>query len=154
MAIKLWAPFSAFTSLEREMQDVMSRFQTRPFFEGFEWKPATDVYQEDDTLVVHAEIPGINAEDIDISIEEGVLHISGEKTTEKEITEEHRYLRECRYGSFRRDVMLPQGVDPDAVRADYDSGILMVRIPLPAEVVEPKPVKVAVHVSEPVGSES
>lgn len=154
MAIKRWAPFSAFTSLEREMQDVMSRFQGRPFFEGFEWRPATDVFEEEGTLFVRAEIPGMEVDDIDIRLEDNVLRVSGEKKFEKEISEDNRYLRECRYGSFRREVMLPEGVDPDAVQADYDNGILTIRVPLPTEVIEPKSIKVTVRAAEPVGSES
>ena len=92
MAISRWAPSSAFTSLEREMQDMRSRFHTRPFIEGFEWKPSTDVYEEEGKLLVRTEIPGIDpSEELTIEVEENVLHIKGEKTMEKEISEDNRY---------------------------------------------------------------
>ncbi len=147
MTITRWAPFSAFTSLEREMQDMMSRFHTRPFVEGFEWRPSTDVYEEEGNLFVRTEIPGIDPfEELTIEVEENVLHIKGEKSMEKEISEDNRYLRECRYGTFHRDVMLPEGVDADKIRADYDNGILTVVVPMPDEqLAEPRAVKVEVR---------
>lgn len=147
MAISRWAPFSAFTSLEREMQDMMSRFHTRPLIEGFEWKPSTDVYEEDGSLLVRTEIPGIDpSKELTIEVEENVLHIKGEKATEKEISEDSRYLRECSYGTFHRNVMLPEGVDVDEIRADYDNGILTVTVPMPDDqIAEPRTVKVEVH---------
>jgi HSP20 family protein len=150
MAITRWAPFSAFTSLEREMQDMMSRFHTRPFLEGFEWRPTTDVYEEEGKLIVRSEIPGMDLEDIEIKVEDNVLHISGEKKLEKEVSEDDRYVRECRFGTFRRDVMLPEGVDVDRIHADYDNGVLMVRVPLPTEVAKPRPVRIPVEVPETV----
>jgi HSP20 family protein len=116
------------------MQDMMSRFHTRPFIEGFEWRPSTDVYEEEGSLLVRTEIPGINpSEELTIEVEENILHIKGEKTMEKEISEDNRYLREYRYGTFRRDLMLPEGVDADKIRANYDNGILTVMVPMPDE---------------------
>jgi HSP20 family protein len=134
------------------MQDMMSRFHTRPFIEGFEWRPSTDVYEEEGKLLVRTEIPGIDpSEELTIEVEENVLHIMGEKTLEKEISEDNRYLRECRYGTFRRDVMLPEGVDADKIRANYDNGILTVMVPMPDEkIVEPRTVKVEVRTATTV----
>lgn len=145
-----WAPFSAFTSLERELQSMLDRFSPRPWIEGFGWKPFTDVFREDGELIVRAELPGIDIEkDLNIDVEENVLHIRGEKSEEKEIKEEHRYMRECQYGTFQRDVVLPQGVDPDSIRATYEDGVLMVRMPIPEEKKEePKAYKVEVRVPE------
>ncbi len=131
---------------------MMSRFQPRPFIEGFEWRPSTDVYEEEGKLLVRTEIPGIDpSEELTIEVEENVLHIMGEKTLEKEISEDNRYLRECRYGTFRRDVMLPEGVDADKIRANYDNGILTVMVPMPDEkIVEPRTVKVEVRTATTV----
>jgi len=154
MAITRWAPFSAFTSLEREMHDVMSRLSGRPLFEGFDWRPATDAYEEEGRLVVRTEIPGIAAEDIDVKVEEGVLLIMGEKRADREVKEEDRYMRECRYGSFRRELMLPEGVDPDGIIARYENGILTVQVPLPVEKTEPKPVKIEVRAPGLVATDS
>ncbi len=151
MAIVRWAPFSAFTSLQREMQEMLDRLATRPVFEGFDFRPLTDVYREGETLLVRAEVPGMDAESLDIELEGNVLHIRGEKTFDREIEEKDRYLRECRFGSFRRDVMLPEGVEAEAIKAEYDAGVLMLRIPLPAEIVEEdRKVKIPISITEPV----
>lgn len=149
MAIVRWAPFSAFTSVERELQDMLDRLSVRPAAESFTWKPATDVYRENGKLVVRAELPGIDPETgLKIDVEGNVLHIEGERNFEREIDDEHRYLRELRYGSFRRDLMLPDGVDTKAISATYDQGILTVEVPLPAEAVE-ETKKVTVQVKTP-----
>jgi HSP20 family protein len=133
MAIVRWAPFTAFTSLEREMQDMLDRFGTES--KEFPWKPSMDVYRENGTLVLRAELPGIDPEtDLTIDVEDNVLHIRGEKTFERELDETTRFIKERRFGSFRRDLMLPEGVDPGAVTASYEKGILTVEVPLPAEV--------------------
>lgn len=148
MAIRRWAPFSAFTSLEREMQDMLDRFTPRAWSGDFEWRPRTDMYREDGDLVVRAEIPGIDpTEGLNVEVEKNVLHITGEKRTDTEVDDDDRYLRECHYGSFRRDVLLPEGVSADDITATVDHGVLMVRVPLPSEAEEeaqPKAIKVDV----------
>lgn len=142
MAITRWAPFSAFSSLEREMQSLERELHSLlgrvpPAFGEVAWRPDMDVYREENTLVVRTELPGIDpAEHLDIDVKDNVLHIRGHKKVEKEIDEEDRYIRECRFGSFERDVLLPEGVDPDAVGAVYENGILTVRVPLPEVEVE------------------
>jgi HSP20 family protein len=130
MAITRWAPFSTLSSLEREMRDIFDRIGGAT---EFEWSPSTDVYREDGDLVVRAEIPGIDADGVSVEMEGNVLHISGEKTEKTEIDEEDRYLRECHYGSFRRDVLLPETVSKEAVKASFVNGVLTVRVSLPTE---------------------
>ncbi len=141
MAILRWAPFSAFTALERQMREVLDRFETRPSIEGFVWKPATDVYREDGTIIIRSGLPGIDPGEVDIEVEGNLLRISGEKRVARETSEKDRFLRECRYGSYRREVVLPEGVDPDAIVANFDNGVLTVRVPLPVEVAEEAPKK-------------
>jgi HSP20 family protein len=103
----------------------------------FEFRPTTDIVRENGTLVVTAELPGIDAgKDVQIMLEGDVLVIKGEKTAEKELTNEDRYLHERHFGSFERRVPLPDGVDADSIVATYDKGVLTVRVALPAEKVE------------------
>lgn len=148
MAITRWAPFSAFTSLEREMQDMLDRFALRPWSGEFAWRPTTDVYRQDGELVVRAEIPGIEPDGLEVEIEGNVLHVTGEKKQEKNVEKEHLYLHESHFGSFRRDVVLPDGVDVDAITATLDNGVLMVRIPVPPEAAEEPPTtKIAVEIA-------
>jgi len=150
MAIAKWAPFSAFTSLEQEMQTLLDRIGARPWLEGFGWKPDADIYREEGILVVQAELPGIEPDaDLDITIESNVLQIKGEKTESHEIKEADRYVSERRFGSFRRSVMLPEGVDPAAVSAEYDNGVLTVRVTLPETPAEGEPHKTRVDVAVP-----
>ena len=153
MAIKKWAPFSAFTELEQEMHSLLDRVGARPWLEGFGWKPETDIYRDNGTLVVQAELPGLDpAEDLEIDVEENVLQIKGTKSESKEVSETDQYVTERRYGSFRRSVMLPNGVDPAAVSAVYDNGILTVRVPLPEDSTEEETRKVHVDVAVESGS--
>jgi len=133
MAIMRWAPFGALGSFEREMQDILDRFAPWRWTEEPVWMPATDMYREDGKLVIRTELPGVDPKAIDVEIEGSTLHIRGEKRHEQEVTGADRYLYECRYGSFRRDVPLPEGVDPEVIEAAFDKGILTVRIALPEE---------------------
>jgi HSP20 family protein len=151
MAIKVWAPFSAFTSLEQEMQSLLNRIGARPWMEGFGWKPDTDIFRDDGYLVVQAELPGIDPSDgISVHIEDGVLRIAGEKSEATGVSEGDRYITERRFGSFHRSVMLPDGVDAAAVTAAFYNGLLTVRVPLPE--IPPgetgngrTPIEIAVH---------
>lgn len=94
---------------------------------------AVEEFSEDGTLVVRAEIPGIDPEhDIEITVSDGVLRVSAERTEEKEKEGRHFHRRELRYGSFARSIPLPEGIDEDKVVASYRDGILEVRVPLPA----------------------
>ncbi len=88
---------------------------------------------EDETLVVRAELPGVDPEkDIDVSVSDGILHIGATRSEREEEKKDKSYRSEFRYGSFQRDLTLPQGVDGKSVTAQYKDGILEVRVPWPA----------------------
>jgi HSP20 family protein len=132
MLLKRWSPF--IDSDFRFVTPWVDRF----FGEvgnGFTWRPFTDMYKENGDLVVKAELPGIDPEkDLKISIEADVLVIHGEKTVEKEVTEKDRYLMERSFGNFDRRIPLPEGVDPNKLSAQYEKGVLTVKVPLPTQV--------------------
>ena len=107
-----------------------------------EWAPAVDVLQRDGDLVVRAELPGVRPEDVDITLENRVLTISGERREEQEEQRGGYYVRERRHGSFRRSMTLPEGVDEDRVRARYDNGVLEVTIEGAAAAREPRRIQV------------
>jgi HSP20 family protein len=91
-------------------------------------------FTKDGTLVIRAELPGIDPEkDVEITVEGGMLNITAERREETEKTERDFHRRELRYGSFARGIPLPEGVDEKAVEASYKDGILEVRVPLPTE---------------------
>lgn len=128
MELKTWTPL---LDLEREMRSAFSRYWPAEMGEGMV-RVTADMHREDDKLVVTLEMPGIDPEkDIDVSVEGDALIIKGEKSDEREVNEDDRYLHERRYGRFERTMMLPDGVDPESVSASYDKGVLTIEVPIP-----------------------
>ena len=111
------------------------------------WSPAIDVIQEDEDLVVRAELPGAKPEDVDITVHNGVLTISGKLEEEREEERSGYLVRERRSGSFRRSLQLPQDVDEDQIKANFENGVLEVKIPGAAAIQEPK----RIQIGEPIG---
>jgi HSP20 family protein len=111
---------------------------------GFE-SMGVEEFTEDGTLVVRVELAGIDPDkDVEVSVEDDVLHISAERR-EEEKTEERNYVhQEFRYGSFHRDLPLPRGTTQADVKASYKDGILEVRVPAPAEESAPASVKIPI----------
>jgi HSP20 family protein len=133
MELKVWTPF---LDLDKEFR--LFDFP-RLISEGrdFPIRPSVDIVRKNGDMVVTAELPGLDPEkDIEITVDGSVLSIKGEKTEEKEISEDDRYMHERSYGKFQRRISLPGGVSPDKVTADYDKGILTVHVGLPKEKAE------------------
>ena len=108
------------------------------------WMPPVDIYQTGEhELVLKAELPDMSREEIDISVENFVLTIKGEKKFANDVKEEQYHHVERRYGTFSRSFSLPQTVDPNKVSADYKQGVLTVRLPL-REEAKPRQIKVDV----------
>ena len=95
------------------------------------WSPVTDVREDENGLNVSVELPGLSTDDVSVSVENGILSISGEKkkVTEEEDSEGIRHLAERRYGSFERTFRLPRGVDSEKVKAKFNNGLLNIDIP-------------------------
>src|ERR687897_1558571 len=106
------------------------------------WSPAIDVIQEDEDLVVRAELPGAKPEDVDITVHNGVLTISGKLEKEREEERSGYLVRERRSGSFRRSLQLPQDVDEDQIKANFENGVMEVKIPGAAVAQEPKRIQI------------
>jgi HSP20 family protein len=108
------------------------------------WMPAVDIFNTDThELVLKAELPDMSRDDIDISIENFVLTIKGEKKASTDVKDEQYHHNERRYGSFSRSFSLPQTVDSNRVSAEYKNGVLTVRLPL-REEAKPRSIKVDV----------
>ena len=88
-----------------------------------------DVVEEDDNILVHASVPGVGPEDIQVSVENGVLTIEGETTTEREDKEGSYLVRERRSGKYRRALRLPDTVDAEKAESHYENGVLTVKFP-------------------------
>ena len=107
-----------------------------------EWAPAIDVVTEDGDLVIRAELPGVKQEDVDITLQDNVLTVSGERKAEQEEERGGYYVRERRYGSFSRSLTVPEGVDESKIHARYENGVLEVTVEGAAQVQEPKRIQI------------
>jgi HSP20 family protein len=138
-----WEPFrDLFT-----MQDRMSRlFQDMGREEAITtgaFIPPVDIYEDEQSIVLKLEVPGIEEKDLDIRVENNVLMVRGERKFEQEEKEENFHRVERRYGSFTRQFTLPNTVDTDNVQADLHNGVLRLRLAKRAEA-KPKQIKVGV----------
>ena len=106
------------------------------------WNIALDVAETEDNYFVKATIPGVNVEDIEITLEDDVLMLKGEIQKEEDVEEAKYHLRERRYGNFSRSIRFPMAVNGDAVEATYSNGILSLHIPK-AEAVKPKRITIS-----------
>jgi HSP20 family protein len=93
------------------------------------WSPALDISETDEHVQVRLEVPGIDPEQIDISIDGNDLVITGEKKETMQKSEKGFFHKESRYGKFSRKVMLPEGIDGEKVNADYSNGVLAITLP-------------------------
>lgn len=141
MKLELWRPF---LDLEKELIRF-PRFVTEGF--DFPFHPSMDVARTNGELVVTAELPGIDPDkDVEITVDDDYLIIKGEKSEEKEVSEEDRYMHERKYGKFVRRVPVPAGVSADKIAAKYTKGILTVTVTLPEEARPVEPEKIQVEV--------
>ena len=128
-----WRPFGGeLSSFRKEMDRLWSRLLGEtPFARTLteEWLPSVDVSETKDNIVVKAELPGLEAKDVNVSISGDLLTIKGEKKKEEEEKDEHHYCVERYYGAFQRVFQLPTGVKADKVEATFDKGVLKVTIP-------------------------
>jgi len=107
-----------------------------------QWAPAVDVLTKDGDLLIRAELPGLKQEDVDITLQNGLLTISGEHKLEEEEGHGGYHLRERRYGSFRRSMALPEGVDESKIHARFEDGVLEVTVEGAAVEQAPKRIEI------------
>jgi HSP20 family protein len=117
----------------REVDRLFDRLFDAPA-QAQRWAPAMDLIEAEDHYVLKADLPGVPEEDVTLEVENGLLTISGERKAEHERTEKGFYRVERAFGRFQRQMTLPEGIDPDGVVADFDRGVLSVRIPKPEQV--------------------
>ena len=146
-SIVRWDPFRDIESVRDAMERMWEERSLRPTmpFWGLE-SLAVDMWETDDNVVVRTAIPGLKAEDIDLSVTGDTLTIRAETKEEEEIKRENYLRRERRFGSLCRSVALPGGLETDKAEADYSDGILTLTFPK-AEEVKPKSIKVTTKAS-------
>lgn len=151
-----WEPFREFQSL----QSRMNRLFENQYGGGREetlvsgaFVPAVDIYEDQQGIQLKLEVPGIEEKDLDIRVENNVLTVSGERKFEQEQKEENFHRIERRYGSFTRSFTLPNTVNTENITADYNAGVLTVKL-AKREEAKPKQIKVNIgHGQKPVTGE-
>jgi HSP20 family protein len=121
--------------IDRLFEDTFAR-------DGSNWTPAVDIKETGSDIRVDLELPGLKPEDVEITTDNGLLTIRGEKRSERKEGEDSRYhVVERSYGSFMRSFTLPQGIDEEQINAEFENGILSVRIPK-AALPQPKRIQI------------
>lgn len=125
-----WKPINELSSLRKEMDNLWSDFFGEKEFlpRAKVWVPAIDVSETKDAILVKAEVPGMEAKDIDVSLSDDMLVIKGEKKEEKEEKDENFHRVEMRRGSFQRAIRIPVPVDSENIEAKYEKGVLKVKL--------------------------
>ena len=129
MVLQRWDPFVEMRSMEDAINRMWRGLGQRPAQAngGEHWHIPLDVVQEGDDIVVHASLPGVDPNDIEVNVEDGVLTIDARTTTENETGKGGYLLRERRSGSYHRALRLPETVDEEQAESGYDKGVLTVR---------------------------
>lgn len=131
MAIVRWDPWKELAGFERQFDELFGRMGRTRGAAGNAWAPALDVHQEGDTMVICADVAGVDPGQIDITVDDNVLTISGQREDDRKVEEGQWIRRERMTGQFRRSISLPPGVDPNQVKAEAKNGVIEVRVPRP-----------------------
>jgi len=146
MQLMKWNPANDLFSLRHHMNGMFDDFfyPSRRSTGGeslWKWNPAVDIYEEEGNIVVKAEVPGMDKENISVDVKDRVLTLKGERSADNEVKEDNYFRRERTYGSFERAFTLPADVNTDEIKAEYTDGVLKVIVPKP-EIAKPKQISV------------
>jgi HSP20 family protein len=144
MTIVRWEPLREFGTLQNEMNRLFDTVFDAPApgnRTARRWMPAMDLVETGDHFVLRADLPGLSEDDVKIEFEDRTLTVSGERKVEHESKNEGFHRVERAFGAFSRSLTLPEGVDPEAVTATFDRGVLEVSIPKP-EARKPKRIEI------------
>ena len=136
-------PFEELSTLRNRMDRLWSRMTTADTSALADWSPTSDVIEAKDEIVIKAELPGIDDKDVEVTIENGILTIKGERRAEQETEEKGFRQVERSYGSFLRAFALPPNVEPETISATFTKGLLEVHLPK-KEDAKPRSIKVDV----------
>lgn len=136
---KAVSPIDYFTNFQRRMDELFEEFFSEwglPSTKELNFYPKIDIKDENDSIVIHADLPGINEKDLDVSITKDSIVIQGEKKHEYEEKKENFYRKERSYGSFKRIIPLPVEVDETKAEAKYKNGVLTITLPKSEKVLK------------------
>ena len=150
MPISRWEPFCDLVSTQDRFNQLFNGAVARALGDQQEvsqrtWVPPVDIYETGDSLVLKAELPGINPDDVEIRVEDNTLYLKGERKFAKEVKDENLHRVERSYGTFTRSFALPNTIDSDKVKAEYENGILTLTMPKREEA---KPRTIRINVSK------
>ncbi len=133
MAVNRWDPFRDLNSLQERMnrlfEDANRGWRADEPSATTSWSPAVDIYETESEIIVQAEVPGMVRKDIELTLENNVLTLKGERRFEKEGKDENYHRIERSYGSFSRAFSIPVMVDDKRIQADYKEGVLAIILP-------------------------
>lgn len=129
------------SELDEMFEDFFNWGKSGEELSTMKWSPSVDISENDESIVINAEIPGMNKEDINVSVKNDTLTIKGEKKKEREEEDENYHVVERSYGRFQRSFTLPDNVKSDEINANYKDGVLNITIPKTEEATS-KEVKV------------
>ena len=149
MTIVRWDPLRNVAALQDRINRVFNEaFAGSKDFEDevsmSAWRPAVDIYDTDSAIVIKAELPGIEKDDVSVDVKGNVLTIKGERSFDKEIKEENYYRKERSIGKFQRSFTLPESINPEAIKANFKNGVLEIEVPKP-EGKKPKQISINVE---------
>ncbi len=149
MTLIRWEPTRELQSVHQEMNRLFGSFFDSPSSGSIggsrRWVPAVDLSEDEHSIVLRADLPGLKSEDVAVEIDNGVLTLSGERKSEHDESKQGYRRLERSFGRFSRALRLPEGIDADSVEASFEDGVLEVTIPKPEQ---PKPRRVAISGAE------
>jgi len=147
MNLMKWDPFRELEDVSNRLNRVfgrpLARMEPNEMFTVADWMPSADISETDTAYLIKAEIPGVNKEDVKVTIENGMLTIQGERKMEKEEKDKKFHRIERSYGSFMRSFRVPDDADESAVKAEFKDGVLNITLTKSAKA-KPKAVNVSV----------
>jgi len=146
MAIVKYNPFKELRTMQDQMNRMLDMAWNREFGEELKegvWQPPVDIYEDEQSVVIKAEVPDVDQKDIEVRIENNTLTLKGERKHSSEIKKENYYRVERYFGQFQRSFSLPQSINQDKVQATCERGILTITLPK-REEVKPKQISVEV----------
>ena len=147
--VRLWDPMRDFGALQNRMNRVFGETFGPPMGQAEQpapgtWYPSVDIYETETEIVLQVEVPGMSKEQVNVEIDEGTLHLRGERKIEKDVKEESYHRVERVYGTFHRSFSLPDTTDAEKVRAELKDGVLEIRLGK-REQAKPKQIQVSVN---------
>ena len=143
MSLVRWEPFRDLLALQERLNRGFDSSRQTGEEQLGTWAPAVDIYETEKEIVLKADLPGLKLEDVDISLNNNVLSVRGERRFEKDVKEDNYHRVERAYGNFVRTFTLPNTVNVEQIDATYDNGVLKITLPK-REEARPKQIKVSV----------